>query len=417
MANNTDRTEDMVDQTFDVDNEITNATQFTEEQTQLKEKPVNTKVNTKSSNAIIFIGVGVAAVAMIGYEFVLPMFLGNHAPKNNVNKINPVNSSIGQIKSSNSNSNLSNKNLANSNNVPASSSSAQSPNVANVSVPNNPVNLNSPAASFLDGNKNGNTNAPNNISSTNTTSNNEQNNNLGLAPNNQKNVAPLDESNTSNQNNQLANALNTQQNSNMPNNNRIKANENLNNQQLNVVDNLQKMFEKQNESFKNSLTDLDSRVSALEDSNKEQAKVNQEFNQRISKLEKLNHLKVENYKNLDTSKMNEEKHQPIKHFIKHDENRVIRHVAKEEKHVNNSNVLINKRNMKPIQKEVEQKQESVSLQPLHIYSIYSGRVWIKNSNGSLSTYSVGDRLPTGEIIKKVDNDKLEIITNMRTISE
>lgn len=417
MVNKTnDRTEDMVDQTFDVDNEITNATNFTDEQTQVKENPVKLKEKTKgsSSNTIIFIAMGVAAVGVVGYEFVLPMFMGNNSQQNNVNKISESKvspaSQIGQ-----NNSNLTNKNIVNSNkNMPANNSSLQNAESNNVKISNNnpnQVNLNGPAASFLDGNKNENV-APNvtannnsqlndNIQPVQTASSpqtNENNISLGLSNNTTNTTKPVKENNQTN-------------NSGL---NNVDQNVSPNNQQINVVDNLQKMFDEQSQSFKNSLTDLDSRVSALEDANKNQQKINQDVNQRILHLEEINHIKSEKLMSFktDSHKVVEAKH---KEYVKH--YHYVKSSIKKEENLQQSDILINKRNIESSKKVEKETKELADLKPLKIYSIYSGRVWVKNSNGTLSTYSVGDRLPTGEIIKKVDNDKLEIITNMRTISE
>jgi hypothetical protein len=429
MGNNThDRTEDMVDQTFDVDNEITNATQFTEEHTQVKEGPVNPKVKAKasSSNTIIFIAMGVAAVGFVGYEFVLPMFMGNHPQQNNVSKINPSKVSPASQIGQNNNTNLPNKNIVNSSeNMPANNSSLQNSSSNNVNISNNnsnQVNLNGPAASFLDGNKNGNS-APNVAANNNPqpTSNtqdaqssssiqtNENNSSLALSNNATKPVKENNPTNSSGLNNVDKNTTLTTVN---------QADANPNDQQINVVDHLQKMFDEQNQSFKNSLTDLDSRVSALEDANKNQQKINQDFNQRISHLEEINHIKSEKLMSFqkDDHKVVEEKHKEyVKHVVKH--YHYVKPSMKKEEHVQHSDILINKRNIEAPKKVEKETKEVTDLKPLKIYSIYSGRVWVKNSNGTLSTYTAGDRLPTGEIIKKVDNDKLEIITNMRTISE
>ncbi len=46
-----------------------------------------------------------------------------------------------------------------------------------------------------------------------------------------------------------------------------------------------------------------------------------------------------------------------------------------------------------------------------IHSLYAGRVWIANSDNTHSNFSVGDRLPEGETIKGVDMDKGVISTD------
>lgn len=54
---------------------------------------------------------------------------------------------------------------------------------------------------------------------------------------------------------------------------------------------------------------------------------------------------------------------------------------------------------------------------IEIHSVYSGRVWTKNTDGSLSTFAVGEKLPSGEIIKKIDDETGDIVTNKRTIAQ
>ena len=70
---------------------------------------------------------------------------------------------------------------------------------------------------------------------------------------------------------------------------------------------------------------------------------------------------------------------------------------------------------------VKSKPEIQKIEPVYpsieIHSIYSGRVWTKNSDGTLSTYSIGDKLSTGEVIKKIDEEKETITTDKRVISQ
>ena len=70
---------------------------------------------------------------------------------------------------------------------------------------------------------------------------------------------------------------------------------------------------------------------------------------------------------------------------------------------------------------IKSKPEVQKIEPVYpkveIHSIYSGRVWTKNADGTLSTFAVGDKLPTGEVIKKIDEEKEKITTDKRVISE
>ena len=60
-------------------------------------------------------------------------------------------------------------------------------------------------------------------------------------------------------------------------------------------------------------------------------------------------------------------------------------------------------------------QEQDNSQKVEIHSIYGGRVWTKNEDGSLSTFTVGDKLPNGEIIRRIDDENFTVSTNKKTI--
>ena len=55
------------------------------------------------------------------------------------------------------------------------------------------------------------------------------------------------------------------------------------------------------------------------------------------------------------------------------------------------------------------------LEQYQFHSIYDNRVWWRKADGSLETATVGGRLPSGEVIKEVNHDKFEVITDKRTI--
>jgi hypothetical protein len=62
-----------------------------------------------------------------------------------------------------------------------------------------------------------------------------------------------------------------------------------------------------------------------------------------------------------------------------------------------------------------QSASKPSLAPLEIHSIYGQRIWTKNANGTLSTYAEGDKLPTGEVIKSINDETFTVVTNQRKI--
>lgn len=55
-------------------------------------------------------------------------------------------------------------------------------------------------------------------------------------------------------------------------------------------------------------------------------------------------------------------------------------------------------------------------QTLDIHSVFSGRLWIKNPDSTLSTYAVGEIIPGGEKISRIDELNKKIYTNKRVIS-
>ena len=65
--------------------------------------------------------------------------------------------------------------------------------------------------------------------------------------------------------------------------------------------------------------------------------------------------------------------------------------------------------------EEQLKNRLKNNQKLEIHSIYGGRIWTKNEDGSLSTFTVGDKLPNGEIIRRIDDENFTVSTNKKTI--
>ncbi len=68
-----------------------------------------------------------------------------------------------------------------------------------------------------------------------------------------------------------------------------------------------------------------------------------------------------------------------------------------------SSVLFEK-SLPVVKEEKLPKVEDVEIKGYNIYSMYSGRFWIKNYDGTLSSFAIGDKMPNGEKIKKVDMD-------------
>lgn len=172
----------------------------------------------------------------------------------------------------------------------------------------------------------------------------------------------------------------------------------------------------------------DPKFNKIEKSLDEQKEFNKTIEERLSRLESGKSTKVVvsnstlgNTADASDSKVvttvtNSTEIKPIKKIIR--KPILIKH--KSEAHVNKDSkleegdVLIDKKMMRT-------KPEIQKIEPVYpkveIHSVYSGRIWTKNADGTLSTFAVGDRLPTGEIIKKIDEEKEKIITDKRVISQ
>lgn len=63
--------------------------------------------------------------------------------------------------------------------------------------------------------------------------------------------------------------------------------------------------------------------------------------------------------------------------------------------------------------------KEVKLPSLNVHALVDGRFWIKKTDGTIESYKVGDKLPTGEVINEVykKKDGNYIVTDKRTISD
>jgi hypothetical protein len=172
-------------------------------------------------------------------------------------------------------------------------------------------------------------------------------------------------------------------------------------QSVAVVDELKSMFDKQSNEFKTVLTDIDTRVGGLENAVNEQKNVNSGFDQRITALEGGKKPVVNQVKKASVAKSSVVRAKK-KAFV-----------AKKAK--NDAAVLVDKStDTKPKAEKVE-KAEKATLATVAIHSIYAGRLWVKNNDGSLSTFSAGEKLPTGEVIKSIDDENFSVTTDKRVI--
>lgn len=183
-------------------------------------------------------------------------------------------------------------------------------------------------------------------------------------------------------------------------------------QQTNVVTELQNRFEAQNNEFKNLIAGVDGRVTGLEE------KVTS-HDARITRLESFHEgqkakVKPAEKKVESVSSSSEVKSVAASEKAKAVVKKVRPEVKPRNEVVQDENVLFGS-NSGAKRKESPKKAEKPSYQEYPIHSIYGGRFWVKNSDGSLSTYAAGDKLPSGEVIKEVNDEEFSIKTNLRTI--
>lgn len=63
--------------------------------------------------------------------------------------------------------------------------------------------------------------------------------------------------------------------------------------------------------------------------------------------------------------------------------------------------------------------KEVKLPSLNVHALVDGRFWIKKTDGTIESYKVGDKLPTGEVVNEVykKKDGNYIVTDKRTIND
>jgi hypothetical protein len=394
------KTEDeMLDQTFGgYDDEMTVNT----EQTQTSETGAKPKAEKKkSNNTLVYAGGGIAAIAILGY-----MFMGNKtAPQQHA--ANPA---------------------------PAQQASApqtppvQQPPVADAQpqVPQS-GSAQSAAAAYLGAQNNANNAVPNQAASVAPASSAESLNSAPVAqatqPEVQQPAAVADNSNSATPAAPVVVAstpapvvINTAPATPAVQTGAVGAGSN-NEVQVALVNQLKTMFDQQTKELKGSLDNVGDRVGNLEKAVSDQKDINKEIDERLARLEAGKPTKVvkaqkaedtdktDSTSTADTTKAKTEK-APAEHKVRHV---VRRHVVRKAvaDSDSSSNVLIDK-SQAPAASTVH------ALPSVDIYSIYAGRVWTRNGDGTLSTYSAGDRLPTGEVVKSVDDNHL--VTNKRVIN-
>lgn len=162
---------------------------------------------------------------------------------------------------------------------------------------------------------------------------------------------------------------------------------------------LQKMFAEQSKEISDSIGKVATRVDTVDQEMQKQQEINASIEKRLEVLERADHVKVKHEDVSFGTKLSE-------HAVKGESSHRVRHSHKAHRHVvHGAAVLVDKSHEKPL----------LNLPKMRIYSVYSGRAWFKNQDGTLSTYAVGDRLPTGEIVKRIDDSTEDVITDKRVI--
>ncbi len=183
-----------------------------------------------------------------------------------------------------------------------------------------------------------------------------------------------------------------------------------------TVDELKSMFEQQTTEFRTVLTNIDDRVVRIESLLQQQKDINVKFDERLVALETGRKVMPQVSEDQSSVKSVVKKAAKKRSVKSNDYNKSANKTLNKspnkysENESSEAGVVLDK-------SSVEQKEKVAvnNLPRLSLHSIYGGRIWIKNEDGSLSTYIAGDKLPTGEVIKKVDDENFEVATNKRVI--
>ena len=171
-----------------------------------------------------------------------------------------------------------------------------------------------------------------------------------------------------------------------------------------TVKELVRKFDNQSQQFRIALDDVGSKVTGLEKFRTDQLSTNKNVDERLTKLEGEKVVKVTKTPAMPASTAPVFKRSPVK---------VSKSVREIREPRDYRNIIVDKTEDRS-PKDTKAKEPSVDY---NVHSIYGGRIWLKNSDGSLSTYTSGDRLPSGELIKSVDDEKYLINTDKRSFSK
>lgn len=389
-----DRTqeEEMMDNTFDsFDDDMATQTQSETVDSNAKEEKPKAK---SSSNKTLFLLVGGAAVLVVGYMFAKPFIFGGDpqpAQPVAVNQPQPTQPVV---------------NNGNGQTPPIQVQQPVTPTPNPLAPANNQIDP--AAASFLTGQNSGQ-----NPLAGNRTVENMQQQNPPVQVQQPVVTPPVVVPTPVQQPQVVVNTPNPVVVENTPSNvtvtpNNVNVGNGNNVVQAALIDELKGMFEKQTKEIKGSIDAVGDRVSVLEKSAEEQKDVNKSIEERLAKLEAGQTTKeeVEKAKAAETKKVASAPAPAKKPVYKAPARKPAPQKAKE------SDVLVDK---SETPKRVQTPVRAAPQNNIQIHSVFAGRVWIKNADSSLSTYVAGEKLPTGEVIQRVDDSRGEIVTNRRVI--
>jgi len=370
---NSQKTEDMLDQTFaNFDNEVTGAQN---QQFQDKEHNNNVTEKKKSSNMPIYIGAGVAAVGIASYLFVIKPMLNSNSTSIESQQVKVTVQTTGETQQV------------------TASLTPEVPETPPQGIPDAQITNQEQSAMQIQVTSDGIQTPEVSITSSgistpdvSITSNNTLTPEVLIGQSKNAETINLN----TNNNTQSIVSINQSKNVETKNPN-TKTTDNNNAQSIAIISELKNMFEQQTNEFKSALTNVDGRITNLENS--------------VSKIEQhLETLENERPK-ISAPHASKAKKATVKHKIKKNANK--KQVTKEETY----SIIVDKRNSDA----KDERLEESNLSSVKIHSIYNGRLWIKNDDNTLSTYTVGEKLPTGEVIKSIDDVNLKITTNKRVI--
>ena len=171
-----------------------------------------------------------------------------------------------------------------------------------------------------------------------------------------------------------------------------------------VVAQLSDGFDQQLNQFRQTVDSVGNRVSELERFKSEQLNTNSSFDRRITTLE--NNSSTSNVSSNNNSSPRKIVRKPVR-------------VQKKTKIIHNSSSRKVEPREEIIQEKVVNQRTTIVNEKVptsienNIHSVYGGRIWLKNNDSSLTTYSAGDRLPNGEVIKSIDDESFSVTTDKR----